>query len=91
METGGRVFRSLELVSCLCLYRMPRFLINNYQLRLTIKYNLNYHLGSLVEVGDLGNLSVFPKAFETVEFACLTLEDVDKEVSVVDGYPLSVL
>ena len=39
----------------------------------------------------MGNLSVFPKAFETVEFACLTLEDVDKEVSVIDGYPLSVL
>ena len=48
-------------------------------------------MGSLVEVGDLGYLGIFPEAFETVEVASLTLEDVDEEVSVVDGYPLSVL
>jgi len=44
----------------------------------------------LVEVGDFGDLGVFPKAFEAVEFARLALEDVDKDVSVVDSHPLAV-
>ena len=45
----------------------------------------------LVEVGDACDAGIFPQALETVELACLALEDVDEEVSVVDGYPLAVL
>lgn len=46
---------------------------------------------SLVEVGDWGDLGIFPKAFEAIEIARFALEDVDKQITIVDGYPLAVL
>lgn len=45
----------------------------------------------LHQVRDASNLGIFPQALESVEVAGLGLEDVNQDISVIDGHPKAVL
>ena len=45
----------------------------------------------LVEIWNLSDYGILPERFQSIEIAGLWQEDMDKDVTIVNGYPLTVL